>query len=287
MLRRIINFLINILAVSGTLIVIILVLFSDMILEIKDTGTTIMSSNKSVNVEFDTDPLVINSKEVDFMRGVKATDEDGNDVKNKLSSSVVNEDNKKYVVYSINGSQYELQNFKRKLTIYNYRLPTIKILKSSYTCDINEIDEYIKTLITDGQISGDDGLGNDISTGIYRDKTALQITKAGSYDIPLVLNNVFGDEVRNTLRLKVTGKLYTVKVKLTTETTTIRKNSRFSPNSYIASATDSDGNDILNQIIYRSEVDLTTEGRYKVYYYVVGTGEEEDPVATLTVVVTA
>ncbi len=286
MLRRIINFLINILAISGTLIVIVLVCFSDMILEVKDTGTSAISSNKSVSVHFDPDPLVINNSEVDLMKGVEAVDEDGIDITDKLSSSVVNENNKKFVVYSVNGSKYDLQNFKRGLTLRNYKLPSIKIIKSSYTCDINEVDEYIKTLITDGQISGDDGLGNDISSGIYRDKTAVQITKAGNYDVPLVLENIFGDEVRKEVRLKITGKLYTVKVKLTTETTTIRKNSRFSPNSYIASAIDSDGNDILNQIIYRSEVNLNVEGRYKVYYYVVGSGEE-DPIATLTVVVTA
>ena len=157
MLRRLINFLINILAVSGTLIVIVLVLFSDMILAVKDTGTTIMSSNKAVSVDFESDPLVISDREVDFMKGVTAKDEDGNDVTQRLSSSVVNENNKKYVVYSINGSQYDLQNFKRGLTIRNYRLPSIKVLKSSYTCDINEIDDYIRTLIADGQISGDDG----------------------------------------------------------------------------------------------------------------------------------
>ena len=165
-------------------------------------------------------------------------------------------------------------------------MPSIKVRKSSYTCDINEIDEYIKTLIADGQITGDDGLGNDISSGIYRDKLSVQITKAGTYDVPLVLNNVFNDEVRQEVRLKITGKLYSIKVKLTTETTTIRKSSRFVPNSYIASAVDSDGNDVMNQIIYRSEVDINMEGRYKVYYYVVGSGDEE-PIATLTVVVTA
>ena len=102
MLRRLINFLINILAVSGTLIVIVLVLFSDMILAVKDTGTTIMSSNKAVSVDFESDPLVISDREVDFMKGVTAKDEDGNDVTQRLSSSVVNEINKKYVVYSIN-----------------------------------------------------------------------------------------------------------------------------------------------------------------------------------------
>ena len=100
------------------------------------------------------------------------------------------------------------------------------------------------------------------------------------------MNNVFNDEVRQEVRLKITGKLYSIKVKLTTETTTIRKSSRFVPNSYIASAVDSDGNDVMNQIIYRSEVDINMEGRYKVYYYVVGSGDEE-PIATLTVVVTA
>ena len=286
MLRRIINFLITILAISGTLIVIILVLFADMILEVKDTGTTIMSSTKNVTVEFKSDPLVIEDKEVDFMRGVTAVDEDGINVTNKLNSSVISEDNKKFVVYSINDTKYDLQNFKRRLIIQNYKLPTIKVRKSSYTCDINEIDEYIKTLIADGQITGDDGLGNDISSGIYRDKTSVQITKAGTYDVPLVLNNVFNDEARQEVRLKVTGKLYSIKVKLTTETTTIRKSSRFVPNSYIASAVDSEGNDVMNQIIYRSEVDINMEGRYKVYYYVVGSGDEE-PIATLTVVVTA
>ena len=184
---------------------------------------------------------------------------------------------------SIPQYDYELETFKRGLKLNNYRLPSINIKKKSYTCDINEIDDYIKNLIADGTISADDGFGNDISSGIYRDNS-MQIKTAGNYNIPLTLKNAFADTANQTISVKVTGKLETYTVTLTTETVTIKKNSVFAPNKYIASATDRKGEDVSEQVIYNSEVDLTTVGRYKVYYYIVG--KDDEPAATLTVVVT-
>ena len=283
MLGRIINFLITFLAVVCTLIVIVLILFSDMIFAVKDKGGSVNTSAKTVTINFDTDPLVINGSDIDFMQGVTAVDEYENDVTNLVNVSVVNENNKKVLAYSINGDSYELETFKRGLKLNNYRLPSINIKKKSYTCDINEIDDYIKNLIADGTISADDGFGNDISSGIYRDNS-MQIKTAGNYNIPLTLKNAFADTANQTISVKVTGKLETYTVTLTTETVIIKKNSVFAPSRYIASATDRKGEDISEQIIYNSEVDLTTVGRYKVYYYIVG--KDDDTAATLTVVVT-
>lgn len=283
MLGRIINFLITFLAVVCTFIVIVLILFSDIIFAVKDKGGSVSTSAKTVTINFDTDPLVIDGKDIDFMQGVTALDEYENDVTNLVNVSVINENNKKVLAYSVNGDSYELETFQRGLKLSNYKLPSINIKKKSYTCDINEIDDYIKNLIADGTISADDGFGNDISSGIYRDNS-MQIKTAGTYNIPLTLRNAFSDTANQTISVKVTGKLETYTVTLTTETVTIKKNSVFAPNKYIASATDRKGQDVSEQIIYNSEVDLTTVGRYKVYYYIVG--KDDEPAATLTVVVT-
>ncbi len=283
MFGRIINFLITFLAVVCTFIVIILILFSDIIFAVKDKGSLVNTSAKTVTINFDTDPLVIDGKDIDFMQGVTALDEYENDVTNLVNVSVINENNKKVLAYSVNGDNYELETFQRGLKLMNYKLPSITVKKKSYTCDINEIDDYIKSLIADGTISADDGFGNDISSAIYRDNST-QIKTAGNYKIPLTLRNAFADTANQTISVKVTGKLKTYNVTLTTETVTIKKNSVFAPNKYIASATDRRGEDVSEQIIYNSEVDLTTVGRYKVYYYIVG--KDDEPAATLTVVVT-
>ena len=283
MFGRIINFLITFLAVVCTFIVIILILFSDIIFAVKDKGSLVNTSAKTVTINFDTDPLVIDGKDIDFMQGVTALDEYENDVTNLVNVSVINENNKKVLAYSVNGDNYELETFQRGLKLMNYKLPSITVKKKSYTCDINEIDDYIKSLIADGTISADDGFGNDISSAIYRDNS-MQIKTAGNYKIPLTLRNAFADIANQTISVKVTGKLETYNVTLTTETVTIKKNSVFAPNKYIASATDRKGEDVSEQVIYNSEVDLTTVGRYKVYYYIVG--KDDEPAATLTVVVT-
>lgn len=283
MFGRIINFLITFLAVVCTFIVIILILFSDIIFAVKDKGSLVNTSAKTVTINFDTDPLVIDGKDIDFMQGVTALDEYENDVTNLVNVSVINENNKKVLAYSVNGDNYELETFQRGLKLMNYKLPSITVKKKSYTCDINEIDDYIKSLIADGTISADDGFGNDISSAIYRDNS-MQIKTAGNYKILLTLRNAFADTANQTISVKVTGKLETYNVTLTTETVTIKKNSVFAPNKYIASATDRKGEDVSEQVIYNSEVDLTTVGRYKVYYYIVG--KDDEPAATLTVVVT-
>ena len=67
MFGRIINFLITFLAVVCTFIVIILILFSDIIFAEKDKGNLVNTYAKTVTINFETDTLVINGKDIDFM----------------------------------------------------------------------------------------------------------------------------------------------------------------------------------------------------------------------------
>ena len=276
---------INIIAVLSIITVIVLVLFADDIFALDSSNNIVTTSTQSVNISFDTDPLILErNKTIDLMEGVTATDSNGNDVTDLVSASVVNENGDKVIMYSVNDSDYSLQTTKRGLQLTGYNGPGIAAEKGTYTCDINEINTYIKSLVEAGSVYAKDGYGNDISSNIYVD-TSVQIKQSGKQKVTLTVKNIFADVATKDITINITGVLDETKVTLSTETTTIRKGTVLDPAKYIVTAVDSTGNDIKDQVVFQNDIDVNTPGRYKVYYYISGE-DAETPVATLTVVVT-
>ncbi|MEE0858335.1 MAG: hypothetical protein U0M12_02575 [Acutalibacteraceae bacterium] len=283
-MNKAINVIITILSVVSVIVILLLVFFADAFFAIDVSDNVVNITTESVNISFDTDPLILDGTSLDLMEGVVAKDESGNDVTDLVTASVVNEGNDKYIMYSVNSSDYNLETYKRGLQLKNYKGPSIALKKTTYTCDINEIDSYIISLIEAKSIKAYDGYGNDISLSVYVDPS-VQIKEAGTQNVTLVVKNSLADTVKRDISIKITGTLDQSKVTISTETTSIKKNSSFSPSEYIVTAVDGDGNDITDKIIFENNVDVTTSGRYKVYYYVAGE-DTDSPAATLTVVVT-
>lgn len=283
-MNKAINIIVTTLSVISIAVILLLVFFADSLLAVDNSDNVITTTTQSVNISFDTDPLILDGTSIDLMQGVEAKDDSGNDVTKLVSASVVNEGNEKYVMYSVNSSDYNLETFKRGLQLKNYKGPSIAIKNTTYTCDINNIDSYIMSLIEAKSIKASDGYGNDISSNVYVDPS-VQLKKAGTQNITLIVKNSLADTARKNISIKITGTLNQSKVTVSTETTSIKKNTTFTPDKYIVSAVDSEGNDITDKIVFENNVDVTTPGRYKVYYYVAGE-DTESPAATLTVVVT-
>ncbi len=228
-MRRAINITITALSVICTFLTLFLILFADILLKDNTVYTYITTTTESIEMSFETDPLVLDGSDISLMQGVRAVSESGNNVLELVSASVVNENNKKVVVYSVNDPRYNLQSFKRGLQLNNYRGPSISVKNVPYTCDINNIEEYIFKCIDAKYIIARDGYGNDISENIYVDPS-VEITKSGRQKVTLAVKNAFADMAKKNVTISITGELVNEnEITLATEKTTVRRTRASSP----------------------------------------------------------
>ena len=209
-MRRVLNVGFRALSIICMIVTMFLILFADVILKDDTVYTFITTTSESIDITFETDPLVLDGTNLNLMQGVKAVSESGADVTDLVDALVVNDGNEKVVMYSVNDSRYNLETFKRGLRLENYRGPSITVRSAgknaNYICDINEIEDYIYTLIVAGRITASDGYGNDISQNVYVDPN-VDIREAGIHDITLMVKNAFADVVRKNITIKITGEL--------------------------------------------------------------------------------
>lgn len=181
-MRRVLNVGFRALSIICMLVTIFLILFADVILKDDTVYTFITTTSESVDITFETDPLVLDGTNLNLMQGVKAISDSGDDVTELVDALVVNENNEKVVMYSINDSRYNLETFKRGLKLENYKGPSITVKSAGenakYVCDINELDDFIYKLILAERVTADDGYGNDISQNVYIDPS-VKIEYAG------------------------------------------------------------------------------------------------------------
>lgn len=199
------NSFITVVAVLSIFVIFVLILFSDKILAVKDTDIVLTSDSQSIKITFDSDPLVMDGSDIDLMQGVTAVDGTGKDISDKVSASVINDTNKKKIIYSVNGSDYNLETFQREIRLENYKKPSISIKEGEYSCNINNIENYISKLTTSGAITADDGYGNDISSEIHLSPSNT-IEGTGIQVIELMVKNKFDDTVKTNMSINVTGK---------------------------------------------------------------------------------
>ncbi|MEE1281265.1 MAG: dockerin type I domain-containing protein [Acutalibacteraceae bacterium] len=232
-MRRVLNTAVTTLSIICAIVTIVLIIFADVILKDNNVYTLITTTTESINIVFETDPLVLDGTDLSLMQGVTATSESGDDVTALVDAMVVNENNKKVVMYSVNDSRYSLETFKRGLELRNYKGPSISIRTldedSNYTCDINEIENYIFTMMDAGYITADDGYGNDISQNVYISPD-VNITEAGKQNIKLLVKNSFADFAEKEITIKITGELARDEIIVATETVTAKRDNTYSSN---------------------------------------------------------
>ncbi len=232
-MRRILNTALTTLSIICAFVTIGLIIFADAILKDNNVYTLITTTTESITMFFETDPLVLDGTNLSLMQGVTATSESGDDVTSLVDAMVVNDNNKKVVMYSVNDSRYNLETFKRGLELRNYKGPSIKIRdlaeNSNYTCDINEIEDYIFTMMDAGYITADDGYGNDISPNVYISPD-VNITEPGKQKIKLLVKNSFADFAEKEITIKITGELARDEIIVATETVTVKRENTYSSN---------------------------------------------------------
>lgn len=289
-MSRLIYISIRLLTIICTITIIVLLFFSNALLK-KDASEDIDTLlDRKVSITFDTNPLVVDNAGVSLMQGVKATDENGKDVTHLVNTAVAGEGKDKVIAYSVNGEGYGLETFERDLLLKKYKKPRITVRRTKYGCDINDLSEYLEVLIRSNMVSATDGFGNDISQQVYIDPTQT-VQNTGEMEITLMVENKFADVAKNKVLIEITGVLENNFVQLVTDSVSVKLGNVISPVKYIDYAQDAEGDDISDRVVYDdSNVDYMTPGKYTIYYYLrdeyTNKIDEENPVATLNVVVT-
>lgn len=246
------------------------------------------SENNGIPVTFTLDSNTLfydGSGELNFMDGVHAADNKGNDITHLVKASIA--DSKtgkgKIISYSINKSEYEFSQTERTLELSNYNKPSIKLEVDSLSMDLSERDTYLKQIIANKKINADDGFGHDISSGIYS-KDLSEIAEPGEYNIKFSVENFLNDSAEISIPITVTGELVNAEITLSTATVSIPTGSEFNPMDYVLTATDDNGNDLTHLINTDNPVDTSSPGQYTVTYSIKANDSYSSTVS-LTVVV--
>lgn len=280
-------FIITVSAISLVLLICITI-FADKFFINTASDNSGNSENDGIPITFTLDSNTLfydGSGKLNFMEGVHATDNKGNDITHLIKASIA--DSKtgkgKIISYSINKTGYEFSQTERALELSNYNKPSIKLEASSLSMDLSERDTYLKQIIADKIITADDGFGHDISSGIHS-KDLSEIAESGEYTIKFSIENFLNDSAEISVPITVTGEIVNAEIILSTETVSIPTGSEFNPMDYVLTATDDNGNDLTHLINTDNPVDTSTPGQYTVTYSIKANDSFSSAVS-LTVVV--
>lgn len=287
-MKKITKPLILTISIISLVLLVLVIIFADKIFISKEISNTENQSAKGIPVTFtlDSDILVYDgSGNLDFMDGVHATDNKGNDITSLIKASVIDSKtgNGKVISYSINKEGYEFSQTERTLEISNYSKPSIKIESEELSMDLSEKDTYLKQLIASKEITADDGFGHDISSGIYSADLS-EIISPGKYTIKFSVENFLNDSTETSVPITVTGELLNANITLSTSSVSIPVGSEFNPMDYVIAATDDNGNNLTHLITTNNPVDTSTPGQYTVTYSIQNDGSYSNTVS-LTVAV--
>lgn len=240
-------------------------------------------AQKEYEISFDTDILEYDVQK-GFMDGVKATDENGNDLTSDVTVSCKPTSNIaiKELTYSVNKAGYALKTYTRKLRIGGeYTGPTITVSNENMEIPLNEVANLSSVISRSNYIDTDDGFGRKCSISA---EFSTEVTDIGDYVITITAENLFGDTKSVKTSITVTDPNKSI-IKLTTTAVTINVGDKFDPAGYIKSANHEELGDISSAVTYTSTVDTSTPGQYTVTYSFGNIADLKNETATLVVTV--
>lgn len=274
-------------------LLVVLIFFSDQLLLKLSTGPDYQGASDeiAVNIYVPAEDMVYDGTSgLDLNESMAATDENGKDISNLISTSVTsgNSAANKLIVYSINEPNYQFATAQRRLILKNYKMPYVSITSEQLSIDFSKIDRLLPYLIEKNKITANDGFGNNITDKIYMEHE--DITAVGTYTFTFSVNNDLKDKGEVTKRVAITGNVISTKkeasIVLNPKTISIPTGSYFSPNEYIVSATDAEGNDLMEYVKIDNPVNNEVPGQYQVIYTIIDNQGNDLATSTLVVTVT-
>lgn len=246
-----------------------------------DELTTV--AQKEYTISFDTQELKY-SKDIDFMEGVTAIDENGEDLTSLVTVSCkpTKDMLTKTLTYSINKSGYKISTFERELKLdASYTGPSIKINGSGLEAPLDQIKNLSSIASTSDIIETNDGFGAPCSiTAIIQNSEEITI---GDYVATITAQNIFGDTQTAKITVTVVSPEASI-IKLSATSVTINKGDIFEPRDYVLSCVDETYGD-LSAYVVAENIDTTKTGIYTIEYKIQGITELENQVAYLYVTV--
>lgn len=243
--------------------------------------TTIQKQHYSIT--FDNDILEYNES-TNFINGVTAIDENGNDLLKYVTVSCKPTDDIKVktLTYSINKAGYEIQSFERTLVIKEkYSGPSIEYSGNSFSIPIDRVGNISSEIAKSDIVDTDDGFGGkcSISAVINADKVDV-----GDYVATVTAQNLLGDTASVKIAVTVTESEASI-IKLKASSVSVGRGEAFEPLDYVVSAYDETYGDVTANVVVDNTVDTSVAGVYTVEYRIGGIKELENEKTKLYVTV--
>lgn len=241
------------------------------------------SPKMSYSIIFDSDELIY-TKGINFMQGVTATGDNGEDLTKDVTVSCkpTKDISKKELTYSINKNGYEIKAFTRTLILdKSYNGPSISIGDGEFKIPIDKISYLTTEIQKSGIISTNNGFGE--ACGITASFNT-EVTEIGDYVATVIAENSFGDTASTKLSVTVTEAESSI-IKLNASAITLNIGDKFNPNEYVKSAISNDYGDLTNSVICTTEIDTSRAGIQTAEYHIQGIPELKNEVAYLQITI--
>lgn len=229
---------------------------------------------------FEPDTLVYDGTgDLDFLEGVSLEGYSKEQLKKMIYIRISTGDSlsEKIIEYSADTDDGRVRSM-RNLLLRNYNGPDIELPDEMPTVTLGTLDHLKDLMPDDKTYKVDDGFGNDMRAHVQIDAEQSAMNSA-LVNYTFILENAFGD--RAVARTDVMLSDVPATIVLSTASVTIRSGEYIDPYNYIQSATASDGDSIIEEVLCD---DLDTQairpGEYFINY------ELRGQTASLRVIVT-
>ncbi len=215
-------------------------------------------------LSFDSDPLVYDGTgTLDLLDGVSLTGPEGALSTQSIFVQITAGETlaQKWVEYSA-GTDGGQVTAVRGLELTGYAGPTLAVPEDLSELEDSELDGLLESLIEAGELSADDGFGNDITPAVTASYTRAEEDPYTARFV-FTVTNQFGDTATAALDVSVTPRPI---LTLTVSEVTVERGASFNPLSYVAEAVDTDGSSLMRYIIIEGEVDTGAAGEYVLTY---------------------
>lgn len=238
-----------------------------------------------LNIILDTETLTYDgTAALDLLSGVAVTDKNGDPVELDIYSSIQGTDdpNKKIITYSVRDEEGNEAIAERELLLHNYYGPALSVSQPFPEITDVELDHILEIFLEKNLLSANDGYDKNITSAIQCSYKVAD-EKARKVDITFTVTNHFKDKVTET----ITAPISRTKplIVLADTSVTIKKGESIDPLSYVVSATNEEGQDLISKIKLDGDVNTAAAGNYTITYTLTDSDQEQADPVELTVVV--
>lgn len=208
--------------------------------------------------------VTVNTKNESLLKGVTAFDEKDGDLTSEIIVESVSrfiEDGVCKVTYAVCDADNHVTTATRKVIYKDYTSPRYTLNKSLCYSTYESVD-------VKNALDVIDCFDGSLKDSVVITSSDFSAASAGVFSIDLAVTSSKGDEAKLTLPLIVEDRsLSAPKIELKDYLIYINKGEEVNAEENIISATDSFGEDIIDDVVIDTNLDVNKEGVYIVHYY--------------------